>query len=237
MKKSKISVAGIFGGVFLLIGIVFILICLISTIAYNKFKESAEKCNAVITNIESYYDSNSETTEYDVYVRYEVDDVVYDKELNYYESGMVEGDIITIYYNVDDPNDIMADGDATLFLIFGIIGAIFAIIGVVCLIVVIRGKKIKKRIIAMNCIIQAQIGGIEPNYSVSVNGKHPFLLTASAISPYDGKIYTFRSESFWSDLTLVLQHYNITQVPVYVNPNNYNEYYVDIDIFKQYVGN
>lgn len=237
MKKSKISAVSICGIVFLLIGIVFLSISLFSTISYNKFKESAGTCNAVITTIESHYDSNSESTNHDVYVRYEVNGVIYDNELNYYESSMDEGDIVTLYYNKDNPNDIMIDGQTFFFLIFAIMGAIMTIVGTICLVIFIKGKRLRKKIIAMNCIIQAQISGIETNYSVTVNGRHPFLLMASAISPYDGKVYTFKSESFWSDLTLVLQQYNITQVPVYVNPSNYNEYYVDIDIFKQYVGN
>jgi hypothetical protein len=57
------------------------------------------------------------------------------------------------------------------------------------------------------------------------------------MSPYDGKLYTFKSEYFWQDVTPILQRYNITTIPVYINPNNYKEYVVDISQIKNYLGN
>ena len=94
-----------------------------------------------------------------------------------------------------------------------------------------------KRVLAMNCIIQAQIGDFSLNRNLTVNGRHPYVLRASAISPYNGRAYEFKSDAIWNDLTPILHAYNITKVPVYVNPQNYEEYYMDTKYFQQYLGN
>ena len=127
----------------------------------------------------------------------------------------------------------MITGSGSIFPIIGI-GSIFLIIGIVSFIKGIKSKRIIKRVLAMNFIIQAEIVDFRRGYLN--RGISTYILKASAISPYDGKKYIFKSDAILHNLTPILRSYNITKVPVYVNPQNYNEYYVDMKFFQQYLG-
>ncbi len=98
-------------------------------------------------------------------------------------------------------------------------------------------RKKKKRVLSYNYVIQANIVGFNIDSSVSVNGRCPYRLEANYISPIDGKLYSYRSDNIWSDLTPILEQRQITTIPVYVNPNNYAEYYMDISSLKNFIGN
>lgn len=236
MKKTISTVFLLVGAVFFFTGALFAGIGGFFFYDNIKFKESAETCEALITEIEVYRDSDGDTY-HNVFVRYEIDGHVYDEELNYYTADMSEGDVITLYYDPANPSKTVVDGGNFLFIVFIGLGSVFAIMGLCFLIKAIKDKRMVKRVIAMNCIIQAQIGDFSIDGSLMVNGRHPFVLRASAISPYDGQAYEFRSDAIWNDLRPILQAYNITKVPVYVNPQNYKEYYMDMTNINQYLGN
>ena len=127
----------------------------------------------------------------------------------------------------------MTTGSGSIFLFVGI-SSIFLISGILSFIKGINSKRIIKRVLAMNFIIQAQIVDFRRGY---LSSRIPtYILKASAISPSDGKKYIFKSDAILHNLTPILHSYNITKVPVYVNPQNYNEYYVDMKFFQQYLG-
>ena len=235
MKKATTGyvIAGI---IFFIIGALFAGIGTIISINDAKFKENALTTDGIITDIRSYTDSDGDTS-YDVYVEFYVDGTRYDGELGYYISSMDIGEEILIYYDPKNPNEFTGEDSIDGIIIFIIIGGIFALIGLGFIIYEIVNRAKKKRILGYNFIIQANITNFSINRSVKVNGKSPYIMIANTISPYDGKTYVFKSDSIWNDLSNVLQTYNIKTVPVYVNPNNYKEYYIDIDFFKQYLGN
>lgn len=236
MKKTISTVFLLVGALFFVIGSLFAGIGGVLLYGNIKFKKSAETCEALITEIEVYRDSDGDTY-HNVFVRYEIDGHIYDEELNYYTSSMSEGDVITLYYDPANPSKTVVDGDNFLFIVFIGLGSVFAIMGLCFLIKAIKDKRMIKRVIAMNYIIQAQIGDFSIDGSLMVNGRHHFVLRASAISPYNGQAYEFRSDAIWNDLRPILQAYNISKVPVYVNPQNYKEYYMDMTIINQYLGN
>lgn len=66
---------------------------------------------------------------YTVYVRYEVDNNVYQNTINYYEEGYEEGKEIKIYYNPNDINNIHADSkNMGIYLV--IIGPILILLAI-----------------------------------------------------------------------------------------------------------
>lgn len=237
MKKCKMtSFWLVFAIPFFIIGIIFLFVGMKIFVAQTDFKNNAKESNAVITNIETYTDSEG-YTEYNVMVRYEVDGKIYDEELNSYSSDMYVGKTLTIYYNQNNPTEISYTDMEFAFLVFPILGLIFTLIGGGIFVKLIIDNKKRKRLLNSKFIIQAKIIDFVINGSISVNGKHPYMLVASTISPYDGNTYVFNSDSVWNDLNPIIKQYNITTVPVYVNPQNYKEYYLDIDIFNQYLDN
>jgi len=233
MKKVKFGMIWL-GAIFLFIGILFALIGAILIYKNNEFKKTAVGGEATIVDIYKSVDSDGDTS-HTVMVEYSVDGKKYKGTLDYYTAGMGVGDNVKIFYDPNNPNDFIGDGSNIGMLIFVILGSVFATIGTVFIVISIKKKNIQKRLKASNYVIQANIDSFDLNMNLTVNGRHPFILIASAISPYDGKTYKFKSESIWNDLTLSFEKYNIKTVPVYVNPKNYKEYYVDIDYFKNYL--
>lgn len=236
MRKVKLSVNWFMGMIFFALGMIFIVIGAMTYISESNFKKTSETTTGTIIDIESYRDSDGDTR-YEVYVDFKVKGKTYSGSLNYYSADMDIGDSVVIYYNPDNPNTFKGENPALfLLLIFGL-GSLFALFGLGFIIIAVRKRMIKNRVLKYNMIIQANISGCEINRNLAVNGRHPYILIATAISPYDGLIYTFKSDSIWNNLTTTIETYNITTVPVYVNPQNYKEYYVDIDSFKRYLGN
>lgn len=233
---KKVSPVGIIGWVFLIFGVLFSVFGAFSYVSEQDFKKTALTTNGTIYDIVSYSDSDGDTS-YDVYVEFYVDGQLYNGKLNYYYSSMDEGDSLTIYYNPEDPSDFVGDGSSTGLILFVVLGGIFGLVGVGMITSQVIKKTKRKKVMAFNNIIQANITSFDINNNVTVNGRHPYILIATVMSPYDGLIYTFKSDSIWNDMTPLFQNYNITTVPVYVNPQNYKEYYVDIDSFNRYFGN
>lgn len=232
MKRAN-SGTMIVGIIFFIIGAIF---ATIGVVVYNNetnFKESALITDATIVDIRAVVDSDGETS-YDVYVEYYVDSVLYDGKLNYYNSTMEHGDLVKIYYDPNNPEKFVGDGSTSVLIIMIIIGGIFSILGIGFIIFNIKSKIKRNKILKYNFIIQANIVNCVLNENILINGVHPHNLIATIMSPYDGLTYTFKSESIMKDLTPIIQAYSINTVPVYVNPQNYKEYYVDIDYFKRY---
>lgn len=226
----------IFGSIFALIGVLLICGGIYMSISNSNFKKNAVETKAKITRIDTSRDSDGDTN-HSVSVEFTVDGKHYEGSLNYYTSSMYIGKEETIYYDPNNPNHFKgAGGEFAVYILFAI-GAVFFLIGSVVLIVQIKNGKKQKQVLSYNYIIQANIIGFAIDTTMRVNGRNPYKLEATYINPNDGKMYTYRSESIWADLTPILQQMQITTIPVYVNPNNYAEYVVDISSLKQFIGN
>ena len=117
-------------------------------------------------------------------------------------------------------------GSPSLFLfIFGGIGSIFLILGIIFLIMRIKKRnKIKTLITSENCVY-AVITGFSQNYNLTVNGHHPYVIECS-YTDSNGTMHIFKSRNiFFNPIDIVTD----MNVPVYVSPDNYKNYYVDID--------
>lgn len=232
MKKTL----RIFGIVFFAVGLMITIFGIKVVISTNQFMESAVKTQATITRIDTSYDSDGDVN-HTASVEFTVDGSLYKGTLNYYTSAMYVGGKETIYYDPSNPNHFQGSGSKFATYIAVIVGGIFMLVGGGILIVQIILSKKKKKVLSYNYVIQANIIGFNIDTTMSVNGRNPYKLEASYINPNDGKMYTYRSESIWANLTPILQQRNITTIPVYVNPNNYAEYVVDISNLKQFIGN
>lgn len=234
MKPSTIY--KLFGWIFSVLGIITIAIGIYLFYSENEFRKTNIKKEATITSIRQSIDSNGDVT-YHVYIEFWVDGNYYEGRLNTYSSDMYVGAQQTIYYDPENPNNFRAEISSWIYLLLLFMGVIFFFIGSLFFFFLLHNKKRKQKVLSYNYIIQASIVGVKLNRTFQVNGRNPYYIEANYISPIDGKLYTYKSESIWQEVTPILTMRQITTIPVYVNPNNYAQYYVDIQSITQYLGN
>ena len=136
---------------------------------------------------------------------------------------LIIGLVIT-KFSFSNPENVT--GSPLLFLfIFGGIGSVFLILGIIFLIVRIKKRnKIKELVASENCVY-AVITGFSENYNLTVNGRHPYVIECS-YTDSNGTMHIFKSRNlFFNPIDIVTD----MNVPVYVSPDNYKNYYVDID--------
>lgn len=108
------------------------------------------KTNATITRIDkiSLTADSSGTTDYiyTTYVTYQVNNNEYTTKLSEYNSSMMEGIDIYIYYNPDNPYEIVPNNKISViaYSVCGIIGIVNIVIGVILIKITIFGRRKKK---------------------------------------------------------------------------------------------
>lgn len=231
IKKQKLNKSMLlFYGIFLFIGVVLFAIGVLIYISNQNFKRSAVQTKSVITDINRYRDysttNSGDRYNYEVYVSFTVDDVIYEGILNEWNSGMYVGQSITIYYNPNNPLDFRKDSSLILF-IFIPIGLLFILIGAVSLIMMIRRNSNKNKLIESGFRVMADITDII-NSNIELNNRKGKHIICERIDEVSGAIYRYKSDVIWSDPSKIIEWKNITKLPVYIDKNNKKNYYVDI---------
>ncbi|MBO5056544.1 MAG: hypothetical protein J6C64_09385 [Lachnospiraceae bacterium] len=113
-----------------------------------------------------------------------------------------------------------------LFLpIFGLLGLIFLVLGLIFLINDIKKRRRSSRLLNSGNYIMAEITEVTFNGAVRVNGMHPFIIKC-IYQDMAGNIHIFKSRDLFFDPRPLLKD---QQVKVYVDADNFNHYYVDVD--------
>lgn len=133
MKKSSIILKGI---IFTIAGLALLAIGIFIKFNSGKFYKSAIKTEATIVSIEDSRDYNSTSHKYDklhdVYISYYTEDGEYfeNQLLPYYTNSMREGQIIEVYYNPENPEDVRSkSGSGISFFISLGLACVFTSIG------------------------------------------------------------------------------------------------------------
>lgn len=109
--------------------------------------------------------------------------------------------------------------------VFGFIGVLFVVIGSTFLVVQGRKKRIAAKVRAEGRRLDAVVTSVVLNTSYTMNGRHPYMVNCQFT---DGMtIHTFRSKNIWFDPSPAI--WPGMDISVYVNPTNYDEYWVDTD--------
>ncbi len=231
MNKRKGNAASadfIIGLVFSIIGCVFIITAVCFALFQKQFEKKAVETSAVITRIESYRDGQGDS-HHNVYISYEADGQTYESKLDTYVSNWYEGKTIDVLVNRDNPGEVRAAATSWLFvLIFGLLGLIFAVIGIIMSAVHVRKKKKEKWLRDNGRKIQAEVTGGHVCYNYTVNNRHPFQLECRYEDTGYGQVYLFSSGMTW----LNPNNYIGSYVDVYVDSSDMSRYFVDTDSLK-----
>lgn len=116
--------------------------------------------------------------------------------------------------------------DAIVFLFsFGGMGSLFFVMGLGFLIALGNKKRTAQRLLNNGNYVIAEIFDILQNYNVSVNARHPFVVSCK-YEAIDGTVHIFKSRYLYFNPEPLLKN-NV--VRVYVDNDNFKKYYVDID--------
>lgn len=128
---------------------------------------------------------------------------------------------------------IQQSGATTDAMLFTGAGAISALIGFTPLLIFLRKRWIKNKVIRRGEKVQSEFLDIVLA-EYSVNNWRPFLIRSQWHDQVTNKLYIFKS----GPLTNNPEHFlkkNI-QIPVYINPRNPKQYYMDLDAISPSLG-
>lgn len=221
MNKEKLytnlSIISIFLG--------FILFCYATyfiVFDYNKINNSV-KIKAAVVNV----DFNGDT--YIVNVRYDVLNKTYESVVEKNVESITINDFIDIRYNIKNPYDIISKVHTVEIAISLILSLILIIGSSTYLIINKKNKKRLKSLTETGILIYADIEGIFVNNNAKrKKGKLPYHIKAKYLNPQDYKEYTYVSKDYYEDLLGLTREKTISKVPVYINTQNTDDYYMDL---------
>lgn len=106
------------------------------------------------------------------------------------------------------------------------IGTIFALIGLPILVVCTLHDRFKDKMIERGTYVIANITNISRNPNLIINGVCPWVIECDFYDPDTRITHSFRSENVMEDPSNYIEG---NEVKVYINPDNLDEYYVDLD--------
>ena len=109
--------------------------------------------------------------------------------------------------------------------IFGGVGSVFFIIGIICLCFALKKRNRIKRLLSDGKYVMAEIVGVGRCYNVKIGGYHPYAVTCQ-YQDISGDVHMFKSRYLRFNPEPLLKD---PMVRVYVDAEDYNYYYVDID--------
>lgn len=117
------------------------------------------------------------------------------------------------------------EGVVLFLLIFGGVGLLFFVLGLIFLIMEFGKKFRNDKLLKSGNYVMAEIFEVELNYNVTVNMRHPYAVRCRYQDSY-GNVHIFKSRNLLFDPTDLFKD---QMVKVYVDGENYKNYYVDID--------
>lgn len=229
----KISVfTKVFCSIFAVIGIILLLSDVLIYVSGKKFVSTADEITGVISNIETYRDSDNDR-HHRVYVTYTYRGKEYSNvRVSLYSSNMYEGKEIILYCNPEKPGNIVIKGTEILALIILTnLGIIFTCIGIIPIIVLSCKIAKKKKIRFTGRCLYATVDEVRFDKGYTVNGRHPYVIYCNYQDCYKDIIYHFKSERLWIDYEPAFMVGSV--IKVYVEENNYKNYYVDAESMIQ----
>jgi uncharacterized membrane protein len=234
MIKNEMKLIKTIIAIFMVVGIIMAVVFTVILVRDIQFKQTAQQTTATITSIETYRDSDGDTS-HEVYINYEVNGRQYSNiRLSTYIAGMHEGQEITIYYDSDNPTRISLGGvgSTVAMAAFLIIPIVFILIGVVPLIVIAKKRWRKQRLITQGKRLPAIIVGTDPG-TVTMNGRSSNVLVCEYIDSNQHR-HLFRSGNLWHDDTTLNAAIG-KEINVYVDGDDFSKYIVDDSVLTKNV--
>jgi len=139
------------------------------------------------------------------------------------------GDKVEVYYRNDRPESIIVNSftDVYLFpLVFGGIGMLVIVIGIVIMSRFIHNKKLLARLKSEGLPVTATVKKIDVDTHYRMNGSSPYVIYAEGKDPITSETRTFKSERLW--IPNIPDKVKDT-VQIYVDRTDSTKYVFDIE--------
>ena len=189
-------------------------------------KNSGIETEAVILDVAKHLGGLSRATVYVAYVKFVTKDGI-EVKVRYEHNGKYSNPqintIVRIYYDPADPNKIIWKHES-FSIVWFVVGSLFLAAGILGSWQMYKTVKKKKRLMEIDYRVMADIHDIsKKGYTTRSGGSYYFFIHASYTE--GGQKHDFKSQQLNFDPSAFLN----TKVPVYVDPHNYDDYYVDTD--------
>jgi hypothetical protein len=232
MNKGKKKATGNFYFlIFAVVGILLFAFMLIQLINNVNFRKNAIETTATISRITS----SSDDTDHTAYIEYQVNGRTYNDRLSYYSSGLYEGKKIKIYYDPDNPSQIV-DGTLLNDIWPLLLALVFILVGVVPTVTTYKKNRLHNYLLANGRKIKATFTEIK--VTEVVKDVHDGLIVVEKENPLPMLVFEYFDSSrnrftfkidYSSHDTGSLGSLIGKEVDIYTDPNDFSSYYVDID--------
>lgn len=196
----------------------------------NLAKSSGSITTAEVSNVIDYSLSHkAKEKKFAIFVRYNVNGREYEGQLGgerrLYEKGLPVGGEITIYYDPGNP-ELFAYDDTFTGKSMMVVGLIIFLGAIIPLGIFMANSLSSKRLINSGELVMVEINNI--TYSGGfVNGEAGRVI----ICGWDGR--TFKSRAVYLDAAAEIKRLGLKQLPVYIDRNNPDKYYMDTSSLLQ----
>lgn len=143
------------------------------------------------------------------------------------------GENVVVLYDPAQPQRARIDGFFSLWgapLILGVLGTVFSGIGSGIMLFGRVSRRRDEELMLNGRPIQAEFQAVEQNTSLTVNGRHPWRVTAQWQDPATTMVHVFHSHNLWYDPTGYIDR---KQIMVFVDTANPKKYHVDLSFLPK----
>ena len=141
--------------------------------------------------------------------------------------GYEVGEKVDVFYDPKNPDDVKLGGlgEYTGAFVLGGIGLVFALIGLIAVLVILRKRARTAQLKETGELVQAQFDMVKQNIFVEINRIHPFHIHCSWKDPLTGTLHSFKSGMLLMDPSPYMAAHKT--LDVYMDRNNPKKYFVD----------
>ncbi len=225
----------IFGGVFGIVGVTFLIVAIFMVRSELNFREGAIAAPGIVVELAPTQGSKGGTTYKPVFKFTDRDDKAHTVTGSIASSppSYHRGEAVTVLYHPGNPEGAQIDSftEAWLLpLIFGSIGTAFTATASGIGIYSMRTRRRRSWLTTNGTRIQARVSGVERDINTSSRGRNPWRITAQWQNPVDQKVYLFSSDPIWFDPT---PYAHPETVEVLINVNDPHQYAMNTDFLPK----
>ena len=198
------------------------------------FLTNAIKAEGVVVNLVA--SRSSDSTTYRPTVRFKTIEgsmVEFTSSTGSNPASYSRGEKVTVLYLPQQPDEARIDSFFSLWggaTIVGGLGSVFFLIGFGMIIYGVRKQRKKEHLLERGTRINTQYQSVSRNTSLTVNGRHPYVITSQWMNPKTNELHIFESDNIWFDPE---QHIKGETVMVFIDPDDPSQYHVDISFLPK----